>query len=60
LSDEEIRDLRHSNKWKQRYSEFLRKLILPGVTQRYRLTLWIEEFREEKIEETDQSSLETQ
>jgi hypothetical protein len=45
LSDNEIRDLRHSKRWKQRYSDFLRKLILPGVTQRHRLTLWIEEFK---------------
>ena len=48
LSDTEIRDLRHSKRWKQRYSEFLRKLILPGATQRYRLKLWIEEFKDEK------------
>jgi hypothetical protein len=45
LSDTEIQDLQHSKRWKQQYSKFLRKLILPGVTQRYRLNLWIEEFK---------------
>ena len=48
LSDSEIRDLRHSKRWKQRYSEFLRKLILPGATHRYRLNLWMEEFKDSK------------
>jgi hypothetical protein len=47
LSDSEIRDLRHSKRWKQRYSEFLRKEILPGSTQRHRLQNWIDEFRDE-------------
>jgi hypothetical protein len=45
LSDNEVRQLRHSKRWKQRYSEFLRKLILPGATQRHRLKLWIQEFK---------------
>ena len=48
LSDAEIRDLRHSKRWKQRYSEFLRKLILPGAIQRDRLNSWIQNFKNEK------------
>jgi hypothetical protein len=47
LTDKEIRELRHSKKWNQRYSEFLRKLILPGATQRHGLYLWIVEFKDE-------------
>jgi hypothetical protein len=50
LSDTEIRDLRHSKRWKQRYSEFLRKLILPGEIQRDRLNSWIQDFKNETDE----------
>ena len=46
LSDLEIRDLRHSSRWKQRYSAYLRKKILPGETICHRLKLWLEEFKE--------------
>ena len=45
LSDTEIRDLRHSKRWKERYSAFLRKRILPEDTIRYRLNIWLHEFR---------------
>jgi hypothetical protein len=48
LSDATIPDLWHSKRWKQRYSKFLRKLILPGTAQRHCLNLWIEEFKNEK------------
>jgi hypothetical protein len=48
LSDAAIRDLRHSKRWKRLYSNFLPKLILLGETQRHRLNLWIEEFKDEK------------
>jgi hypothetical protein len=48
LSDTDIRDLRHSKRWKQRYSDFLRKLILPGDTQIHRLNSWIEDFKNVK------------
>jgi hypothetical protein len=48
LSGAAIRDLGHSKRWKQRYSKFLRTLILPGATQRHRLNLWIEEFKNER------------
>jgi hypothetical protein len=41
------------------YSKFLRKLTLPGDTQRYCLNLWIEEFKDEKIKVANQSSLGT-
>jgi hypothetical protein len=39
LSNTEISDFQHNKKWKQRYSKFLCKLILPGATQRYCLNL---------------------
>jgi hypothetical protein len=45
LSDTEIRDLRHSKRWKERYSAFLRKRILPEDTIRHRLTIWLNEFK---------------
>jgi hypothetical protein len=48
LSDEAMRDLGHSKRWKQRYSKFLPKLILPGAMQRHRLKLWIKEFKDSK------------
>ncbi len=48
FSDAAIRDLRHSKRWKQRYSQFIRKLVLPGATQRHHLNFWIEEFKNEK------------
>jgi hypothetical protein len=48
LSDEAMRHLRHSKRWKQQHSEFLSKLILPGATQRHRLKLLIEEFKDSK------------
>ncbi len=48
LSDAAIRDLRHSKRWKQRYSEFLQKLILPGAMQRHHLNLWNKEFKNER------------
>jgi hypothetical protein len=48
LSDDAMRDLRRSKRWKQRCSEFLRKLILPGATPRHWLKLWIEEFKDSK------------
>jgi hypothetical protein len=48
LSNTGIRDLCHNKRWKQRYSKLLRKLILPGATQRYCLNLWIEEFKNDK------------
>jgi hypothetical protein len=54
LSDDEIRQLRHSKRWKQRYSDFLRKLILPGATQRHRLELWIQQFKN-KVDQTGKS-----
>jgi hypothetical protein len=45
LSVTEIQNLRHSKRWKQQNSKFLRKLILPGATQIHHLNLWIEEFK---------------
>jgi hypothetical protein len=41
------------------YSKFLRKLTLPGDTQRYCLNLWIEEFKDQKIKVANQFSLGT-
>jgi hypothetical protein len=46
FSDAAIRDLRHSKRWKQCYSRF--PVILPCATQRHRLNLWIEEFKNER------------
>jgi hypothetical protein len=48
LSAAAIQDLWHSKRWKQRYSEYLRKLILLGATQRHRPNLWIKEFKNER------------
>ena len=44
LSDLQIRELRHSKRWKQRYSQYLRKFILDGTTISYRLSCWVQEF----------------
>ena len=46
LSDTQIRELRHSKRWKERYSAFLRKRILPGTTIQHRLYLWIQEYKD--------------
>ena len=46
VSDKEIRDLRHSKRWKQRYGDFLRKRILPDATIQHRLSDWLTEFQE--------------
>jgi hypothetical protein len=46
LTDTEIRDLLHSKRWKQRYSDFLRKIILPGNIQIQRLNSWIIDFKD--------------
>jgi hypothetical protein len=44
-SDDEIRQLRHSKRRKQRCSDFPRKLISPGATQQHRPELWIQQFQ---------------
>lgn len=41
LCDYDIDNLRHSKRWKQRYSSFLRKKILPEDTIKHRLHMWI-------------------
>jgi hypothetical protein len=51
-SDAEIRNLRHSKKWNQRFSAFLRKTILPGATIQHRLQNWIEHW----VDQSDRNS----
>jgi hypothetical protein len=46
LTDEDMRRLRHSKKWNERHMSFLRKIILPGPTQKHQLHNWIEEFKD--------------
>jgi hypothetical protein len=47
-SDEDIRQLRHSKRWKQRYQEYLRKLFYPTDTAKYRLVEWTNKFKDLK------------
>jgi hypothetical protein len=60
LSDATIQYLRHSKRWKQRYSKFLRKLILPGATQDIASICGSNNLKMREIKETNQSSLGTQ
>ena len=46
MTDDEIRDLRHSKKWKQRYSPYLRKIIHAGEKIQYQLHQWIHDYKE--------------
>ena len=47
-SPQEIHQLRRSPAWKQRFSSFLPKTILPGHTIQINLQSWIEEFKNKK------------
>jgi hypothetical protein len=44
-TDGEIRELKHSKRWKQRFHAFLRKIFYPVDTARYRLQTWVDKFR---------------
>ena len=46
LSDDEIRSLRHSKKWKQRYSPYLRKIIHAGEKIQYQLHQWMHAYKD--------------
>lgn len=46
LTDDEIRNLRHSKKWKQRYSPYLRKIIHAGEKIQYQLHQWIHDYKD--------------
>jgi len=44
MSDMDIRALRHSKRWKERYDQYLRKKVLPEGIVQHRLKLWIVDF----------------
>ena len=47
-TDTEIRAIRHSSRWKQRYSRFLRKVMLPGNVVINRLETWTSKFKDKR------------
>jgi hypothetical protein len=47
----EIKEIRHSKAWKERFGAFLRKRILPGPTIAYGLSEWVETYKNVKDDE---------